>query len=276
MITILRICVVLVIALLLNVSSLGAEANTEGNTGSDHLSPYWGGAISQWGRLILYWSNLREIDPDLVAAVIRKESIGRADAQGPQGATGLMMVMPAEASGLSWRPSAEQLKQPSLNLRWGTGILREIIEDSDGNLKSALAAYNGGWDQLHLTVTEEYAQSVLTYYAYALAARHGYSYQDSEIWSLVLMKRVDGRIKLIQNASSGHFLVPCFQGAVPFREIFPSMASAPRSQVAHYVDAQGHDVRIDAWLFVGQPSRPSGETQISAGPLILPRAGHKP
>ena len=95
----------------------------------DRISPYWGGAISQWNRAIVYWAAQRELDADLVAAVVRSESIGQANAEGPFGAVGLMMVLPAEVSGLSWRPTAEELKQPNINLRWGTGILKQILRD---------------------------------------------------------------------------------------------------------------------------------------------------
>jgi hypothetical protein len=232
----------------------------------EFLSPYWGGAISQWSRWILYWASERELDPDLVAAVIRKESIGHAQAEGPSGAIGLMMVLPAEASGLSWRPSAEELKQPSVNLRWGTGMLKEIIRDARGDLFRALAAYNGGWDQIHLSSTQRYAYSVLTHYAHAIAARHGYSYQESKKWSIVLMTRVNGRIKQIQAYSSGHYLAPCFEGAVAFRQFYPSMVNAPRTAVTHFVNDAGENIVVDAWLFVGAPQHVAREALISSKP----------
>lgn len=276
MISSLRSALVLFLALLCTVTPVEAGADFSAGSGEDHLSPYWGGAISQWSRWILLWSEERELDPDLVAAIIRKESIGHASAEGPYGAVGLMMVMPAETSGLSWRPSTEELKQPSLNIRWGTGMLREIIRESGGDLLSALAAYNGGWDQLHLPTTEYYAHSVLSYYAHAIAARNGYSHQESKDWTLVLMTRMDHRIKLMQSVTSGDFLVPCFEGAVAFRQIFPDMATAPRTRVAHFTDDAGHDYLIDAWLFVGDQNKPESETLVSAGPPPPPRTGHRP
>jgi len=270
------IALILVTILSLGAAPLAASDHVESGTGEDQLSPFWGGAISQWNRLIFYWANARELDPDLVAAVIRKESVGRASAAGPYGSVGLMMVMPAEVSGMPWRPSSEELKQPNVNLRWGTGILKQVIRDSDGNLSHALAAYNGGWEQIHIPSTKRYAQSVLTFYAYAIAGRHGYSYQESKIWSLVLMTRVDNRIKLIQTHTSGHFLAPCFEGALEFRELYPEMVSAPRTRVARFTDEEGHDVLIDAWLFVGDSAGFSGEKLVSTTPSTLPRIGHRP
>jgi hypothetical protein len=263
------------VVLLLVVAPVAAGANRE-STAEDHLSPYWGGAISQWSRWILFWAEEREIDPDLIAAVIRKESIGYASAEGPYGSVGLMMVLPAEISGMSWRPSAEELKQPSVNLRWGTGILKEILRETDGDLPRALAAYNGGWEQVHIPSTQRYAHNVLTYYAYAMGARHGYTYQESKQWTLVFMIRVDGRIKRIQTHTSGKYIAPCFGNAVAFRKLFPEMVSAPRARVAHFIDEEGRDVLLDAWLFVGDHSTPPEEHLVRAAPPALLRTGHRP
>lgn len=259
----------------LTVTPSVAGADTARGAGEGHLSPFWGGAISQWSHWIIHWSHERELDPDLVAAVIRKESIGQAGAEGPYGAVGLMMVMPAEVSGLSWRPTAEELKQPNVNLRWGTGMLKEIIRDSGGDLPRALAAYNGGWEQVNLPATGRYAQSVLTYYAQAIAARHGYNHQESKVWSMVLMIRVDGHIERIQTRTSGHVLAPCFDGAIEFRAFYPSMVNAPRTEVTRYFNEEGHEVVIDAWLFVGLPYTPPAETLLSAPPTV-PRVGQLP
>jgi hypothetical protein len=266
----------LTLGIILSLGIVPSVADDRGNATDGQISPFWGSAITQWNRWIVFWANERELDPDLVAAVIRQESIGRANAEGPYGAVGLMMVMPAEVSGLSWRPSAEELKQPNINLRWGTGMLRQIVRDSNGDLIRSLAAYNGGWEQVHLPVTERYAHSILTFYAYAIAARHGYSYQESKSWTLILMTRVDGRIKLIQTSTSGPFLVPCFEDALGFRDIFPDMVTAPRTRVAHFVDQDGHDVLLDAWLFVGDPGTPTSENLVSVDPPIPPQSGHRP
>jgi hypothetical protein len=253
-----------------------ADEDVVTSTGGDHVSPYWSDAISQWDRWIVYWARERELDPDLVAAVIRKESIGQPGAEGPYGSVGLMMVLPAEVSGMPWRPTAEELKQPGLNIRWGTGILKQIVRESGGDLLTALAAYNGGWDRLYLATTERYAHSVLTYYAYAIAARHGYSYQDSKVWTMVIMTRVDGHIRLIRTDTSGHFFAPCFDSALGFRDIYPEMVSAPRTRVTHFVDEDGHDVLIDAWLFVGGLDRHVGEMLAGTALPTLPRIGHRP
>lgn len=242
----------------------------------DRISPFWGGAISQWTRAIVYWAAERELDADLVAAVVRSESIGQASAEGPYGAVGLMMVLPAEVSGLSWRPSAEELKQPNINLRWGTGILKQILRDAGGDLFTSLAAYNGGWEQTDIPSTKRYAQTVLGFYASAIAARHGYGYQESKSWTMAFMTRLDGHITKMQTYSSSDEPQPCFEGAIGFRRFFPEMVSAPRTRVTQFTNQEGRSVMVDAWLFVGGPDRPADEALVLAAPPEAPRVGHRP
>lgn len=245
--------VVLVLAITLSLGAALATADDNDNSDSDEvqLSPYWGSAINQWAWWINRWAQERELDPDLVAAIVRQESIGRTEAEGPYGSVGLMMVLPAKASGLSWRPSVEELKQPDINLRWGTGILKEIIRKSGGNLIQALAAYNGGWEQLGLATTQRYAHNVLNFYAYAIAAHHGYTYQESKVWTMLIVTQVNGHAKLIQTDTSGHFLAPCLDGTRQLEEVYPEIASVPRTRVTHFIDEERRDVYVDAWLFVG-------------------------
>jgi len=242
----------------------------------DRISPFWGGAISQWNRAIVYWAAERELDADLVAAVVRSESIGQANAEGPSGAVGLMMVLPAEISGLSWRPSAEELRQPNVNLRWGTGILKQILRDSGGDLFKALAAYNGGWEQTDIPSTKQYAQTVLGFYASAIAARHGYSYQESKSWTMVFMTRIDGHITKMKAHSSSDNPQPCFEGAIGFRRLFPEMVTAPRTKVTQFTNQEGREVTVDAWLFVGGPDRIADEALVRIAPPEAPRVGHRP
>ncbi len=243
---------------------------TQAHASEKQLSPYWGSAISQWDWWIRYWAQDRELDPDLVAAVVRKESIGRTDAEGPYGSVGLMMVMSDQDSGLWWRPTREELKQPDINIQWGTGILKEIIRKSDGNLAIALAAYNGGWDQLNLATTARYAHSVLNFYAYAIAAHHDYTYQEGKVWTMVIVTQIHGRAQFIQTDSSGHFLAPCFDNLGQFQATYPEMSNAPYTRVTHYVDEDENDVFIDAWLFVGGLDRHVGNILAGTDPPMNP------
>jgi hypothetical protein len=131
------------------------------------LSPYWNQDVSRWEPLIFQCAQERDLDPDLIAAVIWKESWGLAGERGPVGAVGLMGLMPFE-----WRPSEEELENPWTNLFWGARALAHTIRDGHGDLYYALAAYNGGWERVHLSVTRRYAADVLDHYARAIAVRN--------------------------------------------------------------------------------------------------------
>lgn len=152
------------------------------------ISPIWEPMIQQWAPQIAFLSEAYGLHPDFIAAVIKEESNGRNDGISHVGAVGLMGVMPT-GPGLEWRPSAEQLMQPSINLRWGVSILSEIIRQSGGDLSSALAAYSGGWEQVDNRVPQNYAASVLNNYGRAIAARSGISPEIAGQWTIAIEMR---------------------------------------------------------------------------------------
>jgi soluble lytic murein transglycosylase-like protein len=83
------------------------------------------------------------IDPALVHAVIEAESNYRASARSHVGARGLMQVMPATARDLGVT-SARHLFDPQQNVEAGVKYLKFLLERFDGDLPTALAAYNAG------------------------------------------------------------------------------------------------------------------------------------
>jgi soluble lytic murein transglycosylase len=90
-----------------------------------------------------------ELDPYLVAGLIRQESMFNPRARSVAGALGLMQVMPATGTRLarslgmrSFRTS--QLTDPAINLRLGTRYLADQIRAHNGRLIDAIAAYNAG------------------------------------------------------------------------------------------------------------------------------------
>lgn len=83
------------------------------------------------------------IDPALVHAVVEAESNYRPRARSHVGARGLMQVMPATGRDLGVR-SATLLFDPEANLEAGVKYLKWLLERFNGNLTSALAAYNAG------------------------------------------------------------------------------------------------------------------------------------
>ena len=83
------------------------------------------------------------IDPALVHAVVEAESNYRATAKSHVGARGLMQVMPSTARDLGVK-SAGLLFDPQQNLEAGVKYLKFLLERFDGDLPTAIAAYNAG------------------------------------------------------------------------------------------------------------------------------------
>jgi len=101
----------------------------------------------------------RGLDPYLVAAVIRAESRFRPRAISAQGARGLMQIMPetgkwvAEQMEIPFDP--ELLYDPDYNIRLGCWYLSNLLNEFDGNRVLALAAYNGGRNNVKQWLAEE-------------------------------------------------------------------------------------------------------------------------
>lgn len=90
-----------------------------------------------------------DLDPALVAAVIYAESRFDAQARSSQGAVGLMQLLPEtaaqiarESGGVSYVPA--DLDDPRVNIRYGCYYLRTVLDQFDGDLVAAIAAYNAG------------------------------------------------------------------------------------------------------------------------------------
>ncbi len=149
------------------------------------LSPMWKPIVQQWSSYIYTLSEAQGLDPDLIAAVINEESNGDPNVVSSAGAVGLMGVM-QNGPGLEWRPSQEELKNPMVNLRWGVGILAEVVRQSGGDIYAALAAYSGGWDQVNSRVPRKYAASVLDNYGRAVLMRNGLSPDIAAQWTIAI------------------------------------------------------------------------------------------
>jgi soluble lytic murein transglycosylase len=96
-------------------------------------------------------SNARQhgIDPYLLAGLIRQESEFNPEAVSRANAYGLTQVRPgtgreyARREGIA-RFSSNQLFQPAVNLRIGSGILKSMLDRNSGKVEQTLAAYNAG------------------------------------------------------------------------------------------------------------------------------------
>lgn len=120
----------------------------------------------------------KDVDAALIAAVIYSESKFR-DQTSSAGARGLMQITPEAAEHIERQSGGstfelDDLADPELNIRYGTFLLRELLDRYDGDEAAALAGYNAGpgnadeWGGAGLTVediefpeTRAYVEEVL-------------------------------------------------------------------------------------------------------------------
>jgi soluble lytic murein transglycosylase len=104
------------------------------------------------------------VDAALIAAVIDTES-KFTNAESSAGALGLMQITPEAAEFIGKQSGAttfklDDLSDPEINIRYGTFLLKELIERYEGDTAAALAAYNAGpgnadkWGGAGLSVDE--------------------------------------------------------------------------------------------------------------------------
>jgi soluble lytic murein transglycosylase-like protein/tetratricopeptide (TPR) repeat protein len=89
------------------------------------------------------------VDPLLMLGIMRQESTYRTTIKSHAGAIGLVQVMPATGARLAWlmgdhKYSPGALKQPAVNIRYGTYYMSLLLNRFDGVYPMAIASYNGG------------------------------------------------------------------------------------------------------------------------------------
>ena len=104
---------------------------------------------------LAYWEMIqqkaqeRDLDPYLILALIRQESLFDPQARSPATALGLMQLLPSTASRVAKQigispPTNEQLFQPDINLVLGTQYLKDLLQRYSNDWFKAIAAYNAG------------------------------------------------------------------------------------------------------------------------------------
>ncbi|WP_373229418.1 lytic transglycosylase domain-containing protein [Cohnella sp.] len=130
-----------------------------------------------------------QLDPLLIAAIIRVESNYKHEAVSPKGALGIMQIMPETAAWILEQEDFGKLTardagmDAQAGIRMGSWYVKELNRQFNGNLLVSLAAYNAGpgkvrqwlekgtWEGTEQTIrdipygeTRHYVQRVMYYY----------------------------------------------------------------------------------------------------------------
>jgi soluble lytic murein transglycosylase-like protein len=108
-----------------------------------------------------------QVDPALVKAIIMAESGFNPRAISKKGAKGLMQLMPETAKELN----VEDIFNPQQNIDGGVRYFKKLVNQFNGDLKLALAAYNAGSKTVRqykgvppFKATQHYIKKVFEYY----------------------------------------------------------------------------------------------------------------
>ncbi len=114
--------------------AVAASANIPRVVDCDPLPP------GQLDRLISGAAIKEGLPPELVRAVIQKESASQPCVVSPKGARGLMQLMPETAAHFGVLDPFD----PTQNVYAGAKFLKQLLTRYNGDLPLALSAYNGG------------------------------------------------------------------------------------------------------------------------------------
>lgn len=132
----------------------GEQAVRLGWSAHAQLQGHWSTSVLRaiyplaYREIIFAESHSRRLDPSLVAAIVRQESLFTADATSRAGARGLLQLMPQTGRWWAGRLgvkdySLEILYHPEINVHLGTAYLADL-QRRYGELQLALIAYNAG------------------------------------------------------------------------------------------------------------------------------------
>ena len=117
--------------------------------------------------LVIRASKRHQIEPALIAAIIKAESDYDPRAVSHRGAEGLLQLMPPTAAELG----VENSFNPEHNINGGVRYYKKLLKRYDGNIELALAAYNAGMQTVKkykgvppFKATRQYIKKVLHYY----------------------------------------------------------------------------------------------------------------
>lgn len=131
------------------------------------MTPKQKNAETIYRPIILQAANRYKIEPEIIKAIIMAESGFNPKAVSKVGARGLMQLMPRTARSLG----VEDSFKPSHNIDAGVRYFKQLLDQFDGNIELALAAYNAGSFNVRkyggippFKETKFYIHKVLKYY----------------------------------------------------------------------------------------------------------------
>lgn len=103
----------------------------------------------QYESIVTKYCAKYELNPYRVYSLIRVESKFNPYAKSSKGATGLMQITPSTGKYISKLIgdsyyNESKLLDPETNIKYGSFYFRKLLNDFDGNVNCAIAAYNGG------------------------------------------------------------------------------------------------------------------------------------
>lgn len=117
--------------------------------------------------IIMEVAGRHEMDPALIKAIIMAESGHNPKAVSKRGAKGLMQLMPVTAKSLG----VEDVFDPENNIKAGVVYFKKLLNQFNGDVKLALAAYNAGSKKVRkykgippFRATRIYIRKVFKYY----------------------------------------------------------------------------------------------------------------
>jgi soluble lytic murein transglycosylase-like protein len=121
----------------------------------------------RFNPIIMEVAGRQEMDPALIKAIIMAESGHNPKAVSKRGAKGLMQLMPVTAKSLG----VEDVFDPEHNIKAGVVYFKKLLNQFNGDVKLALAAYNAGSRKVRkykgippFRATRIYVRKVLKYY----------------------------------------------------------------------------------------------------------------
>lgn len=146
---------------------LGSGASVATTAPTATINPSDAAAVLLWAPFISKAAADRGVPAPLLAAIMTIESDGNRNAVSPQGAQGLMQVMPSEFQRLG--VPVDKWLEPATNIDAAARLLAETLS-TGGSVQLAITRYFGvGCDALG-TCTDVYLAKALQWYAFYQAA----------------------------------------------------------------------------------------------------------